>query len=192
MSGARLVLFLILVVSVLLLPGLASAGAPIHETNDFTFVDTNFCGQGIEVTVHVTNHLTFHERVHKGFLYFSTNFSGVDTITYEPTGKTVTVDYHAQAKDVSIVDNGDGTVTIQSATNGLVERVTLPDGTVLYSDRGRIVFESVVDLNGTPLNTSDDKLVANHGIVMSHGPHPQAASDFELFCEQVPDALTAP
>jgi hypothetical protein len=91
--------------------------------------------------------------------------------------------------DLSVTDNGDGTITVISATTGVPERLITPDGTTLLKDRGRVVFEATIDYNDTPLDTSDDFFVTDR-IVSVSGPHPDLESDFELFCPIITDALT--
>src|SRR4051794_2275425 len=90
-------------VALLALPGAALASAPVRGSSERAFVDPDFCGSGLPVTVHVDNAFVAHEKVVRGLLYFSTTYSGVPGYTYEPTGKTATVKYAAQSKDQRIV-----------------------------------------------------------------------------------------
>jgi hypothetical protein len=185
-------LVLIALLGVLSLPGAVSAYAPVRGSHDDVFVDPDFCGTGMAVTVHASNAFVAHETVRGGLLYFSTNYSGVTRYTYAPTGKTATATYAAHSKDQTIVVNGNGMITIREAVSGLSERLTLPDGTVAYSDRGWQVFEFVIDTNGTPLDASDDIFVADHGLVSSAGPHPSGPNGDALFCTLLPAALRTP
>ena len=56
-------------------------------------------------------------------------------------------------------------------------------------DVGRIVFATVLDYNGTPADAEDD-IVISQEIVSISGPHPEAESDFTLFCPTVIAGLT--
>jgi hypothetical protein len=60
---------------------------------------------------------------------------------------------------------------------------------VALKDVGRIVFSTVLDYNGTPTDADDDVFVSQEILSIS-GPHPDAESDFTLFCETVVEGLT--
>jgi hypothetical protein len=120
---------------------------------------------------------------------FKGNFNGTVIWTNPATGLSVSQRVANAYRDISVTLNLDGTVTIITATTGLPEKLLLPDGTVLNTDVGRIVFEVIIDINDTPLVFEDDEFISQT-IVSISGPHPDAESDFALFCELVLDALT--
>jgi hypothetical protein len=60
---------------------------------------------------------------------------------------------------------------------------------VAIKDRGRVVFVTVLDYNGTPTNTEDD-VVLSEDIESISGPHPDLESNFTLFCDVLVPALT--
>lgn len=91
-------------------------------------------------------------------------------------------------KDLSATDNGDGTITVRTATTGLPEKLVVPDRTIVNKDVGRIVVVSVVDYNGTPAD--DDDTLLSQSVVFQAGPHPDLDSNFELFCQNLVTYLT--
>jgi hypothetical protein len=95
------------------------------------------------------------------------------------------------SRDLTVTDNGDGTITLRVAVTGMTERIRLPDGTIAYKDVGRAVLAIVIDYGGTPTDTSDDEFVSL-SVESVSGPHPNLESDFSLFCETVIPALTEP
>jgi len=67
----------------------------------------------------------------------------------------------------------------QLVSQGITEKLQVPNGPVLSLDAGVIV----------ELVTTQDDNVINDEIVSTNGPHPEAASGGSLFCEIVPQAL---
>jgi hypothetical protein len=156
-----------------------------------TFTSTGeVCGiQGVVTTVTFVDNS--QERIGpNGFPLFQSTGRATVTFTNPASGLSVVnrvagVNY----KDLSVVDNGDGTITVRTAVTGIPEELTLPDGTVAVKDVGRVVFVNVLDYNGTPTNTEDDVFVS--GTVESvSGPHPDLQSDFTLFCTTLVEGLT--
>ena len=200
MAAVRsLVLTVVALISVLALvsaPSALAKGKPeiFHEHIDETFPDDptttedDLCG--IPVTTHVEAVVNDQLRINKdGVPEFKGNFNGTVTWTNPATGLSVSQRVANAYRDISVTLNLDGTVTIITATTGLPEKLLLPDGTVLNTDVGRIVFEVIIDINDTPLVFEDDEFISQT-IVSISGPHPDAESDFALFCELVLDALT--
>jgi hypothetical protein len=92
-------------------------------------------------------------------------------------------------KDLSATDNGDGTITVRTASTGLPEKLVLPDRTIVNMDVGRFVVVSVVDYNGTPADAEDDTLLSQ-SVVFQAGHFPDLDSNFELFCQNLVTYLT--
>jgi hypothetical protein len=191
-----LALLLLSIVALVTGPGLAAAAKPEVFVNhiDETFPDdptTNLddlCG--IPVTTHVDAVEVFQVRVgENGFPRFKGTFNGTITWTNEATGFSIQQRVANAFRVISVTDNGDGTITVESATTGLPEKLIASDGTVLSVDVGRIVFRDVFDYNGTPLDANDDVFISGE-IISIRGPHPNAESDFALFCEIVTGQLT--
>jgi len=124
-----------------------------------------------------------------GFPLFMLTRHGTATWTNPETGKSVTSRFAGSVKDVSVTDNGDGTITVRTALNGIAEFLRSDDGTRLLMDVGRVVFVAVLDYNGTPTDVDDDELVSFEVESVS-GPHPDLDSDGESFCETLVAALT--
>jgi len=85
-----------------------------------------------------------------------------------------------------VTDNGDGTITIVDRERGIQELLRSAAGIEAAFDRGQITFTTVIDLHD-PDDPEDDDVLSS--AVSQAGPHPDADSDFELFCEVVEDVL---
>ena len=165
------------------LAGPASAASPIlerfHDTVDETFPE-NLCG--IDVMTHVegvVNGKLALARV--GEPRFQAAVSV--TVTSENTDDDVLVTRVAglNAKDLLVIDNEDGTVTATYTFRGLAERMTTGPGRAITMDVGVITFTTRFDAStGEAISDSTDFVA---------GPHPEADSGFELFCEVVEDVL---
>ena len=110
--------------------------------------------------------------------------------SHEENGKSISDAFAGVSfKDLTATDNGDGTLTVRTAVTGLPEALTLSDGTVVVRDRGRLVFRTIVDFNGTPTDVDDDIFISSE-IESAAGPHPDLESDFTILCSTVIAALT--
>ena len=162
-------------------PASGDRGELLKDRWDDTFVVPDFCG-AISVTFHDVGHGITHVRLNAaGFPLFSGTGAGTTTLT-DGDGETITIRHAGHFRDLSVTDNGDGTVTVITENTGVPEKLVGDDGSMLLKDVGRIVFFSVINYNGTPSNTDDDVFVSG-GIVDVSGPHPDAESDFARFCE---------
>lgn len=81
--------------------------------------------------------------------------------------------------------NPDGTVTTTTLYEGVQIRTTSSNG-VIYAERGWLEFTVTVDL-GDPADPADDSLVSTD--VSWHGPHPAAASGYDLVCDVIEAVL---
>lgn len=142
-----------------------------HDRFDVTFTNHNFCGTGIAVTGHAkgVNNGSFHLSK-DGFPLFNEIFSGTTTFT-AADGTSVSVRFSGSTKDTSVVDNGDGTMTVTRQTAGLASEIILADGTVVARDVGLLQEILVIDYNGTPSNPDDDTLISQTSIDKA-GAHP--------------------
>jgi hypothetical protein len=189
--GARLGTLSVLLACGLLLAMVQPAAAqPLERSHEHiveTFEDV-VCDIPVTITLDIIENI--HVRLAKsGFPLFQSTGPGTITITNPTTGKSVVVRFTGAVKDLTVVDNGDGTITVRTAFTGIPEEVRLADGTVAIRDVGRVVFVTVLDYNGTPTNTEDDEFISQT-IESISGPHPDLESDFTLFCEVVVPALT--
>lgn len=190
--GARLGRLSLLLACGLLLAMIQPAAAQLVERSHEHIVETfsdEVCDIPVTITVDIIDN--FQVRLAKsGFRLFQSTGRGKVTITNPATGKSITIfSIGVNFKDLTAVDNGDGTITLRTAVTGIPEEVRLSDGTVAIKDVGRVVFMQVIDYNGTPSDESDDE-VLSESIESVSGPHPELDSDFTLFCEVVVPALT--
>lgn len=86
-----------------------------------------------------------------------------------------------------VTDNGDGTITVVQTHRGVHERLRSAEGLEAAFDRGQVVFTLIIDI-GDPEDPEDDVLISSE-VIRQAGPHPDADSEFELFCEVVEDVL---
>ena len=118
-----------------------------HDRGTFTVDRDNVCGIDVITTVQFVNN--FIQRLGRnGFPLFQS--TGRVTITFTNPGHRPVGggQGHGGSKDLSVTDNGDGTITVRTAVTGIPEQVTLPDGTVAYKDVGGVVFATVSGYNG--------------------------------------------
>jgi hypothetical protein len=87
----------------------------------------------------------------------------------------------------SEVVNADGTTTFTLSARGVQELVRSARGIEAAFDRGQITFVTTIDF-GDPENPDDDVVIFD-GITFVAGPHPEADSDFALFCQVVTEVL---
>ena len=151
--------------------------------------EAQICGLDLVSTVDfVANE---QERIARsGFPLSKLIANGTQTFMNPDTGKSITNRFAGVAfKDMSATDNGDGTITVRTASAGLPEKLVLPDGTIVSMDVGRVVAVSVVDYNGTPTDAEDDTLLSQ-SVVFQAGRQPDLDSNFELFCQNLVTYLT--
>ncbi|HEX6351790.1 hypothetical protein [Actinophytocola sp.] len=80
-----------------------------------------------------------------GFDYFVDTLHGTDTLTNLANGKSFTQVFNAVfEKDMSLTDNGDGTVTLVGLAAGSTKAYG-PDGARLFNDAGLVRWEVVFD-----------------------------------------------
>jgi hypothetical protein len=98
------------------------------------------------------------------------------TYTNPYTGKTFRVVGRYLDKDLHVVDNGDGTLTITSIST-VSQRVYGPDGELLFEDRGLIRDSFLVDSMGT-IDPDDDEVIDELGDPIFSGNLQTADRDF--------------
>jgi hypothetical protein len=179
LTTARRALVLALALALFLIPGTAlAASKPIAQFHDHfteTF-STELCGIEVDAVIVVTdNFFVYEDDSFKDFLSVRQIFTNPDT------GKSVVVSSAGTVTGSAIIDEAAGTITFVTSFVGLPEKIQSAQGTVLLRDAGIITFQDTFDLEtGEFLGTQ----------VSVHGPHPEAASDFALFCETIVPALT--
>ncbi len=83
-------------------------------------------------------------------------------------------------RGTAVIDEQAGTITFSTTYKGLPEKIQTSRGAVLTRDAGVITFTDTFDL------TTGDFLGSE---VIIKGPHPEADSDFVLFCQVITAAL---
>ena len=163
----------------LALPGVASAAKPVERFHD-RFTDAfsdELCGIPVDVQLTVTdNFLLFADDT------FADKSSVMVIYTNPENGKTVTVSSAGLVTGPpAVVDEEAGTITFITTFVGLPEKIQTLRGRVLLRDAGIISFADTFDLETGEFLGSE---------VTIKGPHPEAESDFEAFCEVIIPALT--
>ena len=115
--------------------------------DEFSGTDDNFCDAGLSVDFHATVDGRYQINTRKpGSLgYYLENVSVVNVFTDQATGQTATdIQPNTLGKDLSITDNGDGTLTIVVLLTGGA-RTYGDDGSLIARNSGQVRFENVVD-----------------------------------------------
>ena len=174
---------------VMVQPAAAQLVDRTHQHIVVTVPDDEVCGVPVTTTADIINNDQIR-LAHSGFPLFMRTGRVTVTWTNPVTGKSVSNFFAGGlSKDLTVVDNGDGTITVRTAITGVPEKITQANGKPMIMDVGRLVIVSVINYNGTPTDTSDDVTISTDVESIS-GPHPDLQSDFTLFCQVVVPALT--
>src|SRR5215218_6705546 len=173
-------LLVALVTALAVLPASALGAKPVAQFHDH-FTDSfsdEICGIPVDVDIVVTDNF---------FVYADESFkdtsSVMATFTNPENGKSVVVSSAGQISGPApIVDEEAGTITFITSFKGLPEKIQTANGSVLLRDAGIITFADTFDLETGEFISSE--------ITVNKGPHPEADSDFALFCEVISGALT--
>jgi len=153
--------------SAFLVAGVAVAGlvtstpataAPIDKGHFHDVFTNSFVCDGTPVQVDgdVSGNFLFNLRGSSPFPYYRESVRGTVVFTNLNTGGTFTAVFTANSRDHTIVDNGDGTITITSFASGGA-RYYDQNGKLVLKDPGQTRFAFEVDYNGTPGNPDDDQ-----------------------------------
>jgi hypothetical protein len=161
----------------------AAAAPPERIHVEFDNVDENFCDvEGLTVEIHDEVDAQFHPTTRRGLIHFDDHFRISSVYTNADTGAFVTARDTVHSKDISVTDNGDGTLTIINFGTGNAT-VHGANGKAIARNPGQVRFEIVVDHGGTPGDPEDDELISETLIKGSTGRT-------DDFCEAVVPALT--
>jgi hypothetical protein len=154
--------------SALLIAGLAITGSVLASTpatakpidqghfHDVFTGDVYDCdGTPAQDSGDVSGNFVFNQRGSSPFPYYRESVHGTVVTTNLNTGGTYTNVFTANSKDQTIVDNGDGTITITVFASG-GSRFYDTNGKLVLRDPGEVRFAFDVDYNGTPGDPSDD------------------------------------
>ena len=147
----------------LAITGTALASAPAtakpiekgHFHDVFTSDVYNCDGTPAQDSGDVSGNFVFNQRGSSPFPYYRESVRGTVVTTNLDTGGTFTNVFTANSKDQTIVNNGDGTITITVFASG-GSRFYDSSGKLVLRDPGQIRFAFDIDYNGTPGDPSDD------------------------------------
>ena len=133
----------------------AVAGAPASAKvvergsfqDEFSFVDDDFCGAGIAVQVEGVADVRYqvNTRGPDSEAYYLEHVRLRTVLTDLAAGQTATdIQPNVLTKDLSVIDNGNGTLTIVYFGTGGA-RVYGDDGRLIASNSGQVRFRIVVD-----------------------------------------------
>lgn len=158
----------------------ASAAVIIHEhfvssgTEPFTFCP----GIDAEVSWSDRVHEVIRTRGDEGLVHFSAGVHGTTVVTNLDTGGTYTNTYNFLDRDLKVVDNGDGTLTITIANTGSFKWFDA-DGNRVLKGAGNFRFQIMVDHGGTPTDPTDDVVIDGSFVELkSAGQDETAGRDF--------------
>lgn len=103
----------------------------------------------------VSGNFVFNQRGSSPFPYYRESVHGTVVTTNLNTGGTYTNVFTSNSRGHTIVDNGDGTITITVFASG-GSRFYDADGNFVLKDPGQVRFAFDIDYNGTPGDPSDD------------------------------------
>jgi hypothetical protein len=154
--------------SVLLIAGLAITGSVLLSTpatakpidkghfHDVFTSDVYDCnGTPAQDSGDVSGNFVFNQRGSSPFPYYRESVHGTVVTTNLNTGGTYTNVFTSNSRDHTIVDNGDGTITITTFSSG-GSRFYDTNGNFVLKDPGQVRFAVDIDYNGTPGDPSDD------------------------------------
>ena len=163
MRGRSAVLIIGLTVAAALTATTPASAAPLDKGH-FHDVSTGDvytdCGVPAQDSVDVSGNFVFNQRGSSPFPYYRESVHGTVVTTNLANGGTYTNVFTANTKDQTIVDNGDGTITITDFASG-GSRFYDTDGNLVLKDPGEVRFAFDIDYNGTPGNPDDDQDVAD-------------------------------
>ena len=154
--------------SALLIAGLAITGSVLASTpatarpidkghfHDVFTGDVYDCdGTPAQDSGDVSGNFVFNQRGSSPFPYYRESVHGTVVTTNLDNGGTYTNVFTANSRDHTIVDNGDGTITITVYASGR-SRFYDTNGRFVLKDPGQVRFAFDIDYNGTPGDPSDD------------------------------------
>lgn len=171
-----------LIAGLTIAPVSVHAAAPLifHEQIADSADNVDLCG----INVNVVDKGTFTDRLFLdadgNFVRFMSSLSVKSTFTAD-NGKSVVIQASQLFVDPGpVIDEAAGTITFSNTYKGLPEKISTAHGSVLLRDAGLITFSQTFDLDTFDFISS--------GVVIA-GPHPDAESDFVLFCQVITAAL---
>ena len=112
-------------------------------------------GTPAQDSVDASGNFVFNQRGSSPFPYYRESVHGTIVTTNLKTGGTYTNVFAVNAKNHTIVDNGDGTITLTVLAAGS-SRFYDAHGNFVLKDPGQFRFAVDLDYNGTPGDPNDD------------------------------------
>ena len=159
MRGRSVLVIAVLAIAGTVLAGTSATARPIdkgHFHDVFTDDVYDDCGFPAQDSGDVSGNFVFNQRGSSPFPYYRESIHGTVVTTNLETGGTYTNVFTANSKDQTIVDNGDGTITITVFASG-GSRFYDKDGNFVLKDPGEVRFAFDIDYMGTPGNPDDDE-----------------------------------
>jgi len=153
----------VLLISAVAIAGIVLATTPAsanpidkgHFTDVFTSDVYDCDGTLAQDSGDVSGNFVFNQRGSSPFPYYRESVHGTVVTTNLETGGTYTNIFTANSRDHTIVNNGDGTITITTFASG-GSRYYDADGNFVLKDPGQFRFAVDIDYKGTPGDPSDD------------------------------------
>lgn len=147
-----------------------------------SFVDSDFCGAGLEVQVDVVvdGRFMFNQRGRTGA--FNSQQHIRETFTNLANDKWIYDNYRVLSNDIHVTDNGDGTITVLTQATGPFTLYN-SSGKPIARNSGLVRDKVLLDYNGTLLDPSDDIFISGERVKESTGTN-------DDFCEAALAALT--
>ena len=174
--------------AVLGIGGAASAKPLDHGDfhDEFSELVPNFCesaGLTVQIDGVVDGKFLVNARGRDDLVYFKEHLRISVMYTNVNNDKFVTSHERSVNKDLKVIDNGDGTLTIIALATGNAA-VFGADGKAIGRNPGQVRFELLVDHAGTPSDPSDDVVIEDLGIIKG------STGRSDDFCAAVVPALT--
>jgi hypothetical protein len=166
-------------------PATAAEPDRFTEPLDDTFMAEDFCdidGLTVEIVRSGEEAVQLMKRGPNSPTYWSSHVTIESVFTNTATGAFFTTREVTHFKDLHVTDNGDGTLTAENFGTGFAMMFG-PDGRIIGKDTGQTRWESIIDLNGTPDDFSDDEVISEEVLLGSTGTN-------DDFCAVAVDALT--
>ena len=163
MNGRSAALIPVVVIACMLLASAPATARPIdkgHFHDVFTSDVYDCDGTPAQDSVNVSGNFVFNQRGSSPFPYYRESVHGTVVTTNLQNGGTFTNVFTANSRDHTIVDNGDGTITITEFASG-GSRFYDTNGKLVLRDPGQFRFALDIDYNGTPGDPNDDVEVPN-------------------------------
>ncbi len=155
----------IVLASIVAVPAAPAAAATIERWEWADQGSFDFCdGVTVEWQGQGKDSLTYGARGANKLVYFKFQTNGSATFTNPATGLSMTNSWNYIDKDLKVVDNGDGTLTMTALATGN-SQLRGPNGELLRRDPGQIRYQILIDQNGTPEDPTDDEFLEYLGVI---------------------------